>query len=311
MKPKHILSLFLLPVFFVLFIATSCTARSGSQASETGTVSEVQLPAGPAWPALALLKTGENPLWFELGPGGPLLIDSPVAATLTPYSPWPHARFITGMEMWEGFLVMAVNRDGFLILGVASEPTELYLYRVADSILWEPYTTESFFIWENKPSVLLYRNDFFSGLSAPPPVSQVYVLSKSSPVPLAASIPAFENFPPPWEAEVVRRGSDGFWYFRMKEKGQANNDIAYFRTEDLANPGTRISIDLWRNSDPRGQDSHGANFDTGAFSLPALPEGFVYSKLVLLGNVLVAAWEEQLDAGIGAAGFMVVALDAN
>jgi len=311
MKQNHILPLFLLPLFLALFFTVSCAARSGSQDGETATVSEVQVPAGPAWPALALLRTGVNPIWFELGPGGPSLIESPATAALTPYAPWPHARFVTGLQMWGGFLVMAVNRDGFLILGTASEPTELILYRVADNAFWDLYTTESFFIWEDRPAVLLYRNDFFSALSAPPLASQIFTLSKSSPIPVPASVGAFENLPAHWEVEVVRRGSDGFWYIRMREKGQAQNSTAYFRTGDLAIEGARISIDEWRNSDTRGSDSTGANFDAGHFSLPALPDGFAYSNVTLLGNVLVASWEEQFDAVIGSAGFMVMALNVN
>jgi hypothetical protein len=128
---------------------------------------------------------------------------------------------------------------------------------------------------------------------------------------MPASVGAFESFPAPWEAEVVRRGPDGFWYIRVREKGQAQNSTAYFRTGDLAIEGERISIDEWRNSDPRGSDSTGANFDAGPFPLPALPEGFAYSNVTLLGNVLVASWEEQFDAVIGAAGFMVMALNVN
>jgi hypothetical protein len=42
------------------------------------------------------------------------------------------------------------------------------------------------------------------------------------------------------------------------------------------------------------------------FSLPALPEGFVYTWIGLVGRSLFAAWEEQEDYNIGAAGFMVI-----
>jgi hypothetical protein len=42
------------------------------------------------------------------------------------------------------------------------------------------------------------------------------------------------------------------------------------------------------------------------FSLPVLPEGFVYTWIGLVGRSLFAAWEEQEDYNIGAAGFMVI-----
>ncbi|MDR1353827.1 MAG: hypothetical protein LBK05_11155 [Treponema sp.] len=41
-------------------------------------------------------------------------------------------------------------------------------------------------------------------------------------------------------------------------------------------------------------------------ALPALPEGFVYTRLGVAGTALLAAWEEQLEWNIGAAGFMVI-----
>jgi hypothetical protein len=45
----------------------------------------------------------------------------------------------------------------------------------------------------------------------------------------------------------------------------------------------------------------------GEFELPALPEGFVYTRLGPGGNgVLIAAWEERQDWNVAAAGFLVV-----
>jgi hypothetical protein len=41
-------------------------------------------------------------------------------------------------------------------------------------------------------------------------------------------------------------------------------------------------------------------------TLPPLPENFVYTHVSRLGDLTVAAWEEQEDYNIGAAGFMVV-----
>ena len=362
----------LLPVILALAFTTACYNYKNSHA-ETESFNT-------AWPALALLKTGDNPLWFELGPFGPDLIESPAAATLVPFTPWPHAKFVTGMLLWQDSLVMAVNRDGFLVLG-PGDTADLVLYRVADTFFWDPYTSESFFIWDDKPALLLYRNDFFSAPIAPPPEPQVYLLDKTSSVPLGVRIPALENLAESgfWEAELLRRGNDGFWYYRVREKSGIESETAYFRTGDLAAEGKKISVDEWRNSsqpeitgiplhltavlekvselihtpvartvspdfegqrlfcarggrseetvllhaycretpqalaiailpDGRGFCSPGANNDARSFSLPVLPEGFVYSGIAMLGNNLAASWEEQQDAGIGAAGFMVMAL---
>lgn len=42
------------------------------------------------------------------------------------------------------------------------------------------------------------------------------------------------------------------------------------------------------------------------FSLPALPENFVYTGIGLCGDTVFASWEEQDEYSIGAAGFMVI-----
>jgi hypothetical protein len=45
------------------------------------------------------------------------------------------------------------------------------------------------------------------------------------------------------------------------------------------------------------------------FSLPALSEGFAYTRLAFSGDVLLAAWEEQQDWNLGAAGFMIITME--
>jgi len=387
----------MLPFILLIFILITACSRTGKESkpgAEIRTENEIlrQFYSGSVWSALALLETGESPLWFELGPGGPLLIESPETATLSPYSPWPHARFVAGILAWDDFLVMAINREGFFVLGAApaslssGAKTRTVLYRIAEDDLWYPYTVESFFIWKGKPAALLYRHDFFAEPYASSPQPQVFVLDKYSSVPLGARIPALERFPPgdSWEAEVLRRGPDDFWYYRMKEKGQIENETAYFRARDLEGEGERISQTEWRNSDlPEGPENiplilsnmlesavklglegtgpvlalrvispdfegsrlfrsassvgggenqaflyvycrenpepvalailpdgrglyvHGKEQNVRPFSLPALPDDFVYTGVALLGDIVLASWEEQEGAGIGAAGFMV------
>jgi len=43
-------------------------------------------------------------------------------------------------------------------------------------------------------------------------------------------------------------------------------------------------------------------------SLPALPEGFIYTGIAMISGVIFASWEEQEDYSIGAAGFMVISI---
>jgi hypothetical protein len=385
-----------LPLLLLIpFLAAACSGKGDIRDSSVKTAAgdgqderDGQEYANYPWPALARLKTGENPIWFEFGQEGLSLIESAAAASLTPYTPWPHAKYVTAMAIWNGFLVMAVNRDGFLILAPSgglsqSETTELILYRSATDNSWEPYTTESFFIWEDKPAVLLYRNDFFGELAAPSPYPRVYTLDLFSAVPVGAYVPALEisTSDGSWETELLRRGPDGLWYYRLKEKGQARTATAYFRTADLNVEGKRISFGDWMNSirgeapenipgslalalersselssgatgllraaspdfegqrvfslsnrsagensmvlsgycqkspeslalvilpDGRGAFSKGEESEPGYFSLSALGEGFIYTGMAVIGNVVVASWEEQQEAGVGAAGIMLV-----
>jgi hypothetical protein len=320
MRKIKVLPLLLLVVFF----SAACVGKNADSEGNNETAGGGQEYAKLPWPVLAVLKTGENPIWFEFGQDGPRLIESADNASLTPYAPWPHARNVTAMEMWNGFFVMAVNRDGFLILEPAgdfaqSETTELILYRSAAGSSWDPYTTESFFIWEDKPAVLLYRNDFFGELAAASPNPRVYTLDLSSAVPVGALVPALEIFPSGenWETELLRRGPDGLWYYRMKQKRQDRPLTAYFRTADLNAEGERISLGEWMNADREGDSGNipgnlaflqerTEENGPGLSFLPALGEGFVYTDAGVLGNVLIASWEEQQEAAVGAAGFMVV-----
>jgi len=382
-----------LPLLLLIpLLAAACSGKGDNRDNSADTAEAVadggREYANFPWPALARLKTGGNPIWFEFGQEGLSLIESASAASLIPYAPWPHAKYVTAMAIWNGFLVMAVNRDGFLILGPVwkssqSETTELILYRSAAGNFWDKYTTESFFIWEGKPAVLLYRNDFFGELTAQTPNPRVFTLDLLSAIPVGANVPALEIFPPDgsWETEVLHRGPDSLWYYRMKEKGQARTATAYFRTADLNVEGKRISFGEWMNSyrgetsgnipgnlalalerasefspgttgllktvspdfegqrifslasspagenfavlsgycqmspeslalvilpDGRGFLSYGEDSEPRSFSLSALGEGFVYTGVAVIGNVIVASWEEQQEAGVGAAGFMVV-----
>ena len=362
-------------VVCVLIILNAACSENKSRLSGKASTGNSWRTDGSVWPALAMLQTGDNALWFEFGADGPALIESPSSATLSPYLPWPHARFVTGIQFWNNFIVMAVNRDGFLVFGKGRNSGEAVLYRIANSRLWDPYTAESFFLWEGKPAVLLYRNDFFLEPSAPKLGNQVFVLDAASPVPLSVSISALDNFPPPWEAELAHQGVDGSWYFRMKEKGRPEAETAYFRSASLSEKGNTVSIGDWRNSsrpdtpenipgylaevlgraaefgitgfsavktissDFDGERTFALEEDEGMvllfayceplrafvispdgrglysivkeggvrpFSLPSLPEGFFYTGMALLENVVIASWEEQQEAGIGSAGFMVI-----
>jgi hypothetical protein len=59
---------------------------------------------------------------------------------------------------------------------------------------------------------------------------------------------------------------------------------------------------------PDGRLVYADRSGAAVYALPVLPGGFVYTRLAVTadGGVLAAAWEEQQDWSIGAAGFMVI-----
>jgi hypothetical protein len=58
---------------------------------------------------------------------------------------------------------------------------------------------------------------------------------------------------------------------------------------------------------PDGRGFYSDGKETKPFSLPVLPETFVYTGIALLqSDILAASWEEQELPAIGAAGFMVM-----
>lgn len=380
----------------VLCFFASCTKAPPPEAS----AAEAPIPA--VYPAnlFAVLKTGESPLWFELGEAGPRLISGPEQAELSPFTPWPLARHIRGILAREDELVLGVNREGLLLLrpweGTGDEARGLGLYRIADSSDWENYTLGSLFFYREKAAALLYRDDRFADLRAPSPSPAVRALKddltgfEGLEIPTLGIISAAED----WEADALRLGNDGLWYYRGIHRRPEGQDIRYYRTTDLGRAGEEVSVGAFRSSaqvemrsaappllrqvlekaanlggagisalspdfaGPRnfaagssaaayGTEENGALLFgfyreaeadpiTGAtvgaiagptalavfpdgrgiraagqggiqtFSLPPLPEDFVYTGIGLVGNTILAAWEEQREWNIGAAGFMVI-----
>jgi hypothetical protein len=195
-----------------------------------------------------IIKSGENPLWFELSREGPKPVNSPDEASLTPFEPWPLARLITGFITQEDRLVGAVNRSGFLVF----MPGEggLALYSVTDVPDWEQYTAASPFLYREIPAVLLYRNVFFVDPRMVPPVPPVRGLVKGSLKPTGLELPALEALPAGegWEADALRQGKDGYWYYRGVNRGKGRTETVYYRGRDLSGPGELISAGAFRSA---------------------------------------------------------------
>jgi hypothetical protein len=249
--------LFTLFAVFCFAAVTGCPGRkpfpavpAASEPPAQNLPEETRLP----WKAAAILKTGKNPLWFELSGDGPRLISSPEEAALIPYTPWPLSRYIAGMIPWDGDLVLAANRGGFFVLDPLAEGGAV-LYSVLDPARWDLYAVSALFMYGNRPVVLLYRDAFFSAPQAPPPDPPFFVLSRDSPVPVAVKFPILDSLPEnsagnsaAWELNSLRPGRDGFWYGRRTQTGGPRPETVYFRTADLSREGEKVSSGEYRNS---------------------------------------------------------------
>jgi hypothetical protein len=265
---RHILLILLLCVLFPLLSCLKAPSSKGTapgpDAPAESAVPEPSASAGApsayGLDPLAILEPGDLPLWFELGAGGPLLVNAPGAASLTPFTPWPLARFVRAVLIREDTLFLAVNRDGFLILTpgrtgeTADARNSLTLYRAADPSLWGQYTIASAFLFRALPSVLFYRDDFFTDPAPEAPSPRVLAMVPGTPYPSGLEIPAFAAFPPQagWDIDNLRLGQDGFWYYRSVRKlsppGIEVPAPRYFRGADLSLPGEEISLAAFQES---------------------------------------------------------------
>ena len=279
----------------------SCTRASGEK-----TVIEavpVSVPAArPSARPLAILQTGEQPLWFQLTENGPVHIESIEDAVFSAaLVPWPLALHIRFSHEKDDDLTMAINRDGFLKLApYSADVAGLALYRFAGGNFWRQYTVGGFVFYDDKPAALLYLDDRFLDSSAPLPQPRTWTFNMESNTPFPLNIPALQPFSAEegWDVNTLRLGPDGFWYYRAAKRS-GSPQIRMLRTADLSQAGETVSLGIFQNSAPRESEfSHP--------SLPPLPKGFFYTGIGRAGDSLFASWEEQEDFNIGAAGFVVV-----
>jgi hypothetical protein len=244
---------------FAAFSALFCLCAACSR-PQAGPQAETETPE-PAYPApdklFAIVKPGDAPIWFELGAEGPVHIPSPEAAGRVPYQPWTAARFIAGMNLGSGRMVMAVNRYGFLVW--AAQNGEAALYRLPEPA-WDGLTVTALFryapgggdagndsgAWD---AALLYRDDVFSGAGGGPPGDRVRALPLGGFKAETLDIPAFSLLPGSegWDIESLRQGQDGAWYFRGVRGGE-NPASVYYRALKLAFPGDSVASGVFRSA---------------------------------------------------------------
>ena len=215
---------------------------------------------------MAVLNSGEQPLWFQLGEKGPELLNSVSDACYSAaLVPWPLALHVRYLLAHGDEVLMAVNRDGFFRFApwenpdsqlsnpqspVPSPKSPIMMFRYSNSNFWKDYTVTSFFIWDNKPVALLYRDDRFLETGAALPFPRAYTINLQSSVPQPIDIPAFRRFSPNdgWDVDVLRLSANGLWHYRAVKKVSDAGEILYFRSTGLDREGEETSLGAFQNS---------------------------------------------------------------
>ncbi|MCL2186463.1 MAG: hypothetical protein FWB86_11540 [Treponema sp.] len=250
---------------------------------------------------MAILQSGEYPLWFQLTENGPVHIETIADAQLTAFVPWPYALHISFMQEKEDSLIMVVNRDGFLNITPNNEEVEsISMYRFSGGELWQKYTTGGFVYYDGVPAVLLYTDNRFFDIPQPLPIIRIWTFKMDYDLTFPISIPIFDLFPAEdgWEIDTLHF-ADSFYYYRAAKRSGSFPSVRMFRTDDLTLQGEEISAEVFFNSVSQKKD-------LSNLKLPQLPDGYVYTNAGFLNGNLIASWEEQDEFYIGVAGFMVV-----
>jgi hypothetical protein len=245
----------LLPVLFFLLC---CSNPRESPPAETLPSETPSPPLEYGQYPLALLQSGENPLWFELADQGPALIPSPEQAFLRPFVPWPLTRRVAGILGRENRIILGINREGFLafVPWAEGENGGIALYRIDNSAYWKDYSVESLFVFESTPAALLYRDDYFIDSDLPPPSPRVWGLDAAAGM-TALIVGAFEGLAPEdgWDIEALLQGPDDQWRYRAIRKNGSFQGIGYFSAGNLSLPGEASTQGALQNaSRPRPQD---------------------------------------------------------
>jgi hypothetical protein len=233
----------------VAFVVVSCLLFFSCDRSAEKGVTPAATDQTAAKPS-AIVQAGEYPLWFQCTAEGPILIetieDACFSAALVPWPLAPHVRFMLAQE---DSLVMAVNREGIMYLA-PRENAHIGLHRFSGGTFWRQYTVVAFFLFDQKPVALLYRDDRFLDSGAPLPSPRLWTFDLHSTGLQSLAIPPLDKFAPKddWDIDSLRQGGDGYWYFRAMRKRESQPELRMLRSDDLVREGEQISLGAFQNA---------------------------------------------------------------
>jgi hypothetical protein len=148
-----------------------------------------------------------------------------------------------------GGLVMAVNKCGFTVLAKVPGGEGIDM-RLSPSPLWNDYSVACFFLYNDKPAALLYRDRFFIDSKAAPLADPVFTLDPASASPVSSALTAFTPLAKGREIVGLGRGKDGFWYFHVEDSTGEKPRSSYYKIPDLNKnvSSTKDSSDIGFNA---------------------------------------------------------------
>ena len=141
------------------------------------------------------------------------------------------------------------------------------------------------------PAALLYRDERFLDSDEPLPSPRLWTFDTQSGVPVALAMPALDAFAPQdgWDIDALRRGADGYWYFRAVRKNAAQPELRMFRCLVGDGVGEQVSLGAFQSSalpEPLSaaplREMLAALFDAGGYAAaavvsPEFPSGRVFA----------------------------------
>ena len=213
-------------------------------------------------------------------------VPSPRLLTFSPFNASPKASAVSALDAFpseDGWNVDSLRLSGgywyFRAVNRESVPPQMRMFRGSDLLQTGNPISVGVFQNSARPEPLS---------AAPPSLGELLAVASTEGGLFTVASPEFQSV----RRFAVGRSSQAFYGFYST----AAENGAFLIATDPHGEGLYVRAD--------------ASPSARRFSLPPLPEGFVYTGIGLAGDTVFAVWEEQEGHSIGAAGFMTLLLTA-